>query len=367
MSEASSSYSAAESLMLRGFWYSPLCSSQLGRGRPRGRGALKTARLLGTPLVLGRDREGRAFAMRDSCPHRGMPLSLGHFDGVELQCHYHGWRFDAQTGQCRLIPSLTADSKLVVERIRAGHFICEEHDGYVWVYVPYPGTRGEAEEPCPRLPLFGERYRMAHLSADLPLSIDHGIIGLMDPAHGPFVHQAWWWRSGSSIHEKQKHFEPIPLGFRMSAHAPSANSAAYKLLGVYGEPVVTTIDFRLPNIRLEQIRCGNKWFSSRAMVTPVTATTCRIDFCAAWNVFRYVPFMPSIFRFFGRMFIGQDQVTMTEQSLGLKDNPPLMLIDDADRPAKWYFALKQAYLRSRESGTPFEHPMAGPVTLRWRS
>ena len=39
--------------------------------------------------------------------------------------------------------------------------------------------------------------------------MDHGIIGLMDPAHGPFVHQAWWWRSAASIHEKTKKFEPL--------------------------------------------------------------------------------------------------------------------------------------------------------------
>jgi hypothetical protein len=39
-----------------------------------------------------------------------------------------------------------------------------------------------------------------------------------------------------------------------------------------------------------------------------------------------------------------------------------MLIDDADKPAKWYFGLKQARLSG--SGA---HPMAGPVTLHWRS
>ena len=47
----------------------------------------------------------------------------------------------------------------------------------------------------------------------------------------------------------------------MSAHAPSGNSAPYKLLGVYGQPVETTIDFVLPNRRTETIRCGDKWFS----------------------------------------------------------------------------------------------------------
>ena len=63
----------------------------------------------------------------------------------------------------------------------------------------------------------------------------------------------------------------------MSAHAPSGNSAPYKLLGVYGEPITTTIDFVLPNRRYETIRCGEKWFSSLTTVTPVTPSTCRID------------------------------------------------------------------------------------------
>jgi len=193
---------------------------------------------------------------------------------------------------------------------------------------------------------------------------------LMDPAHGPFVHQAWWWRSRASIHEKTKHFEPIKdcenkgrnAGFRMSSHAPSANSAPYKLLGVYGEPITTTIDFVLPNRRYETIRAGEKWFASLTTVTPVTASTCRIDVCAAWNVFYWVPFVTSIATLFGARFVRQDQQTMIEQAEGLKFNPGLMLIDDADKPAKWYFALKQARLK----GTG-EHPLSGPVTLHWRS
>src|SRR2546426_7059055 len=72
----------------------------------------------------------------------------------------------------------------------------------------------------------------------------------------------------------------------MSAHAPSANSAPYKLLRIYGEPINTTIDFALPNMRFEQIRCGPYWFSSRATVTPIRRDLCRIDFVAAWNIDR---------------------------------------------------------------------------------
>jgi len=72
-------------------------------------------------------------------------------------------------------------------------------------------------------------------------------------------------------------------------------------------------------------------------------------------------------RFFGKKFVRQDQRTMEQQAEGLKHDPSLLLIDDADRPAKWYFALKAARLEAQRTGQPLRHPLTGPVTLRWRS
>ena len=350
----------ADAGFLWDFWYPAVRGSEI-RGR-----RLVTAMLLEVPLVLGRTAEGRAFAMRDSCPHRGIPLSYGHFDGQTVECSYHAWRFDACTARCVEIPSLTSQDKLKVERIFAGHYPCEERDGYVWVYMNSLGTRLPEKMPAaPALPVFSKGYKITHLDCELPSHVDQGIIGLMDPAHGPFVHQSWFWRSKHSIHEKQKQFEPIPYGFRMSPHSPSSNSAPYQLLKrITGEGVTTTIDFVLPNMRLEEIHSGKMWFSSRATVTPVRRDLCRIDFVAAWNL----PFLPVfLFRMFGKTFLRQDQETMIKQAEGLKHDPKLMLIDDADRPAKWYFGLKANLLESRRTGTAMEHPMAGPVTLRWRS
>ncbi len=220
----------------------------------------QTTTLLNIPLLIGRKRDGSLFALRDLCPHRGIPLSAGWFDGDTVQCKYHGWRFEPCSGRCEEIPSLTSHDALEPTKIFANAFPVAERDGYAWVYIPAPGagridiTDGNLP-PIPTLPKFSKNFRTAHLSADLPCNVDHGIIGLMDPAHGPFVHQAWWWRSAASIHEKTKCFEPIVSsdgdhdGFRMSPHAPSSNSAPYKLLG---RPV-TTIDFTLPNRRIETI------------------------------------------------------------------------------------------------------------------
>ncbi|HET7750478.1 MAG TPA: Rieske 2Fe-2S domain-containing protein, partial [Terriglobales bacterium] len=320
---------APDSEMLFGFWYRALPSESVRHNR------LQKAMLLEIPLVVGRDAQGRAFALRDACPHRGMPLSCGSFDGRQVECSYHGWKFDAHTGQCQLIPSLTADQKLRVDRIYAGALACAEQDDYIWVFVPEPGPPGagatsKAEPPvsAPRVPTFSDSYKLAYLSAEMPVNVDHGIIGLMDPAHGPFVHQAWWWRSRHSIHEKEKAFEPIPNGFRMSAHTPSSNSAPYKLLRFYSDAdaVTTTIDFVLPNLRSETIRAGKYWFSSLTTVTPIARTHCRIDVVAAWNIFRWLPFGPELLKFVFAKFVEQDRRTMELQAEGLKHDPHLMLI-----------------------------------------
>jgi phenylpropionate dioxygenase-like ring-hydroxylating dioxygenase large terminal subunit len=363
------------------FWYPAIRSTEVTGNR------LATAMLLEVPLVLGRNADGKGFAMRDSCPHRGIPLSYGRFDGKNVECSYHGWKFEACSGQCVEIPSLTSQDKLKVERIFAGHYPCEERDGYFWVYMnsgariaatrggvaergeeggasAFPTAAGLVIAAAPRLATFSEKYRITHLACELPSHVDQGIIGLMDPAHGPFVHQSWYWRSRHSIHEKEKKFEPIPNGFRMSPHTPSSNSAPYRMLQKHtGEPVTTTIDFVLPNMRTEEIRSGKLWFSSRATVTPVRRDLCRIDFVAAWNLLLPV----WIFRSFAKKFLRQDQETMILQAEGLKHNPRLMLIDDADRPAKWYFGLKANLLESRRTGAAMAHPMNGPVTLHWRS
>ncbi len=359
--------------MVFGDWYPALRSEGLKHGDTA------LVMLLGVPMLVGRKNDRTLFAMRDLCPHRGIPLSAGWFDGETVQCKYHGWRFEPCSGRCEEIPSLTSFDSLAPEKIYANSFPVVERDGYAWVYVPDPGA-GRIEEggpeasglpPVPELPKFGTRFRTAHLQADLPCNVDHGIIGLMDPAHGPFVHRAWWWRSAASIHEKTKRFEPLEdsqhggrnAGFRMSAHAPSSNSAPYKLLG---KPV-TTIDFVLPNRRYETIRAVNakgreQWFASLTTVTPVTERSCRIDVIAAWNIAYWVPFIPAIARSFGAKFVAQDQRTMVEQARGLRFHPGLMLIDDADLPAKWYFALKQRRLTGEG-----EHPLQEPVELHWRS
>ena len=102
---------------VRGVWYVAMAARDLAPG------AMAARMLLGEPVLLARRLDGSVFALRDLCPHRGIPLHFGRFDGETVQCGYHGWRFDCD-GRCVSIPSLTQDQDVDVGRIRTGAYRC---------------------------------------------------------------------------------------------------------------------------------------------------------------------------------------------------------------------------------------------------
>ncbi|MGO8919367.1 MAG: Rieske 2Fe-2S domain-containing protein [Stellaceae bacterium] len=339
-------------LPLREMWYFALPGAALTRRRMRA----KT--LLGEPLLLCRGDDGAVFALRDICPHRGIPLSCGRFDGREVECCYHGWRFDA-TGKCTAIPSLVPGQELDISRLGVKAYPAREVQGNVWVYF---GDDPSGAPEVPVVPEIGERAPDLFESMSFPCSIDHAVVGLMDPAHGPFVHRAWWWRGRKSIHEKAKTFAASPFGFTMLRHAPSRNSNAYKLLG--GAPE-TEIAFRLPSVRIEDIRVGKHAVINLTAVTPLSDGACEVNHAIWWSVPYLTPLKP-LLRPFVRAFLRQDRDIMALQAKGLHHQPSLMLINDADTQARWYHRLKNEYVRARAEHRPFVNPVKDRV-LRWRS
>src|SRR5882762_10526397 len=59
--------------------------------------------ILGEPVVMFRTASGAFGALRDVCPHRAVPLSLGTVEGERIRCPYHSLEFDI-AGVCRRNP-----------------------------------------------------------------------------------------------------------------------------------------------------------------------------------------------------------------------------------------------------------------------
>ena len=64
---------------------------------------LLARRIADVPVVMWRKDDDTIVALHDVCPHRFMPLSNGHRVGDEVQCWYHGLRFNGN-GVCTAIP-----------------------------------------------------------------------------------------------------------------------------------------------------------------------------------------------------------------------------------------------------------------------
>ncbi|MBW4612302.1 MAG: aromatic ring-hydroxylating dioxygenase subunit alpha [Desmonostoc vinosum HA7617-LM4] len=82
-------------------------------------------------IALYRDRSGKIHALEDRCPHRQVKLSHGQVVGNELECTYHGWRFNAN-GECVAVPYLAANQKLPNCTIH--HYPVREQDGFIWLF-----------------------------------------------------------------------------------------------------------------------------------------------------------------------------------------------------------------------------------------
>ncbi|MBL7857458.1 MAG: aromatic ring-hydroxylating dioxygenase subunit alpha [Cyclobacteriaceae bacterium] len=347
---------ADNSLFLKNLWYLAFHGSFLKKDK------LVAKEILGERIVFGRDSAGQAFALRDNCPHRGVPLSGGWFKDDTLQCCYHGWEFNTD-GVCKNIPAIAPGSTIDFSKIRVFRYPIKEVSDTVWVYIPEKRLHHtvEPKTSVPNLILDPTKKFLHVESVVLPANIDHSVIGLIDPAHVTFVHQSWYWRSAKKLKLKEKHFAPTPLGFKMVRHAPSNNSKGYTVLK---GGTSTEITFEIPGNRYEHIQIGEKHeIISITTLTPLNENTTELNhiFYSTLPATRW--FWWPLKRL-GKKFIGQDLGVFMKLARGLESNPTLMLIGEPDAQAKWYHEIKRLWQKAQQDNVPFENPVK-EQTLHW--
>jgi len=95
------------------------------------------------------------------------------------------------------------------DRIRVRSYPVREVQGNLWLFFgddPSAARKSHCRRVRANSPDLVESVRFA-------ASIDHAVVGLMDPAHGPCPSRLWW-RSRRSIQTKAKAFAPRPSASR---------------------------------------------------------------------------------------------------------------------------------------------------------
>jgi 3-phenylpropionate/trans-cinnamate dioxygenase ferredoxin component len=61
---------------------------------------------VGDDKVCLANADGMIYAFRDNCSHRDFPLSAGTIDDGQIECTWHGARFDMDSGRATQLPAI---------------------------------------------------------------------------------------------------------------------------------------------------------------------------------------------------------------------------------------------------------------------
>lgn len=141
---------------------------------------------------------GQPTVWRDSCPHLGLPLSMGRLEGDQVRCAYHGWGFSTDTGEVVHQPTLRKARPCRLERygaLVAGDLV------FSWTGDPDDGERVRGRLPEEVL----SGFSLFRVVFDTPFYM--ALFSSVDYAHFRF-------------HTGYRPFYKLYSRFRSNRHAP---------------------------------------------------------------------------------------------------------------------------------------------------
>ena len=189
------------------------------------RGTLERITVFDEGFVVFRSPGGDWKCLVDRCPHRQARLSDGQMFRGELECLYHGWRFDPD-GNCSHIPQLPKDTP-IPEKACLRSIPIELVQVLLWIWPGEPGAENPAD--IHRVPgLEAADMRTIDYTSDLPYGQEAFNENVLDFAHIHVAHDGV--RGGGH----REHAGPLAfaiedrgdLGFTAQFQSPTVDATA---------------------------------------------------------------------------------------------------------------------------------------------
>lgn len=159
-------------------WYVASLSKEL-KNKPL------SVEFFGQPVVLFRGKDGQPIALEDRCPHKNLPLSIGKVKDGNIECAYHGWRFN-QVGKCTMIPCHGPKESIKKMKLRVPKYDVIEQDGWIWMSLEnINANKKDAPRKLEQLKKYGWFDITYKTIASPDLVLENG----MDSPHTCFVHK----------------------------------------------------------------------------------------------------------------------------------------------------------------------------------
>ncbi len=157
-------------------WYVAALSAEISRD-------IKRRPILGDFIAFYRLGDGSPVALRDRCPHRFAPLSRGSLVGDDVECRYHGLRFDA-SGKCALNPH----GKIIPPHMVVRAYPVVERHGFVWIWPGDPALAEPKLIPDLSYMELTNEARTGYNYMEANYRYDILVDNLLDLSHADYLH-----------------------------------------------------------------------------------------------------------------------------------------------------------------------------------
>ena len=264
--------------------------------------------LLDTALVVVRLGD-KVSAFPDICIHRGTALSLGKVVGGNLQCAYHGWKFDS-SGKCVSIPARPSGS--IPLKAQLQKILCVEQDGLIWVCL--------TGEPLFEIPSFSQINNSEYRTVTIPTydwnsSAARRIENFIDFSHFAFVHEGIL---GTPDKAEIPDYEVIrsesALAFDLGVEEPANELKGDQDLTEVLKRIPSTYTISMPySVLLDQpLGDGSMHFVLFMASQPISAKKTR-TFCFCSRNYDVDPAKDQSFIEFQNLILEQDRIVVESQ------------------------------------------------------
>jgi phenylpropionate dioxygenase-like ring-hydroxylating dioxygenase large terminal subunit len=281
---------------LKDFWYVVCESRELKEGKVLAR------KVMDEWLAVFRGADGKAVALQDRCLHRAAQLSRGRVVNGNLQCPYHGWKYDGQ-GQVVQVPAEGPGEPKLKRRCAVRYSVTERDD---YVYVRLSQSPAEEFEPF-RMPRYREKgYRTVRLINRMQNNVTNCAENYIDIPHTIPVHPNIfrWARSERFRATVRRENGSVRVEYRDER----SNFGIFSwFLNPSGREIVHRDNFHMPNITSVEYDFGpSRHFFITSQCVPVTdeETLTYTDLTFNYGIWNWLT--APIVRLQGQRIIDQD-------------------------------------------------------------
>ena len=306
------------------------------------KGRITARTIMGQTLIFYRDATGRAVALDSLCPHKGVSLADAKMRGDEVECPYHGWRFDTD-GKLTRVPSASASESLPCAKLQ--RFPIVEQDGWVWVYW---GDASEHERGSPpRFPMqedIGWFESVREVKAPPHFILENSF----DCVHANFVHAGL--ARNQPTQDVTAHMEETSTGVRITTRelGNTASSALTRLVPWVSSDLHHTDELVLPFTAHVNYFFGPIHHQTILTCVPIDEETTRVYTRSGVKAGLWTPLVTGFFRVITPFVIPQDAKVLENQARTVKQyNARYGHPQQSDVPGFWAMRAYRDFLEGK--------------------